>query len=317
MNTWRIENLSVPGRLHGVSLELQRGEVVALLGPSGAGKSTLLHALAGLLDRYEGVVPAAPGRVALAFQQPALWDHLNAREHLTLVAPRDAKPDHTDRLLRATNLTDLARRKPPQLSGGEQRRLGFARALAADPDWLLLDEPTAFLDGPHRDAMLNLLRPTLSDTTAGVVLATHHADEALCLADSVVVLDNGRVLATGAPDDLYHDPPDLTTARTLGPASALPGHYDAGRWIVDGAVAITGVPDRFASRDMLLLRPDALEFTKAGDGHAIAVDTRFAGRAYRTRVTVAGHELGIDEPQPIAAGTRGRLAWRAPTRPEH
>jgi ABC-type Fe3+/spermidine/putrescine transport system ATPase subunit len=226
--------------LRDVELAVAPGEVLALLGPSGSGKSSLLHAVAGFLAPSAGEVwlagslVADPSRmlpperrdVAVVFQQNALWPHLSAVD--TVAYPmRRRGADRASARRRAQDLLDrlgvghLAQRRPAEISGGEQQRVGLARALARDASLYLFDEPTAHLDTHVRDVFLEEMVARQRAAGAAAVYSTHDGAEALALADRVALLDGGRVVQLGTPEQVYAEPVDEWAARLTGPASVL------------------------------------------------------------------------------------------------
>jgi iron(III) transport system ATP-binding protein len=226
--------------LRGVSLSVRPGEVLALLGPSGSGKSTLLHAVAGFLVPSAGTVrlggttvagngrPLPPERrnLAVVFQNYALWPHLSALDTVAYPARRRGTGraqarDEALAILDRLRIAHLADRKPAELSGGEQQRVGLARALARRPSVYLFDEPTAHLDTHVRGVFLEELVARQRDSGAAAVYATHDAEEALGLADRVALLREGRLLQVGTPQQVYAEPVDLFAARLTGPASVI------------------------------------------------------------------------------------------------
>jgi iron(III) transport system ATP-binding protein len=226
--------------LAGVSLVAAAGEVLALLGPSGSGKSTLLHAVAGFLEptagivRIAGATVAGEGRVVaperrsvgVVFQNHALWPHLSALDTVAYpVRRRGAGRAQARAEARATldlfGIAHLADRRPAELSGGEQQRVGLARALARRAALYLFDEPTAHLDTHLRGLFLDQLVTRRREQGAAAVYATHDAEEALALADRVALLRDGRLVQVGAPEEVYERPVDLFAARLTGPASVL------------------------------------------------------------------------------------------------
>jgi len=226
--------------LRGVSLTVAAGEVLALLGPSGSGKSTLLHAVAGFLEPIAGTIAlggrtvAGNGRlvpperrdVAVVFQNYALWPHLSALDTVAYPARRRGSGRQEARaeaqaILERLRIGHLAGRRPAELSGGEQQRVGLARALARRPSVYLFDEPTAHLDTHVRGVFLAELVARQRDSGAAAVYATHDAEEALGLADRIALLAEGRLLQIGTPQQVYDEPVDLFAARLTGPASVI------------------------------------------------------------------------------------------------
>jgi len=229
--------------LDDLSLDVEEGQLVALLGPSGSGKSTLLNAVAGFIELrageiwLRGTVVSRPGRslaperrhVGVVFQSYALWPHMTVLE--TVAYPFRQRglrgPDARERgrdLLHRVGLLELASRYPGQLSGGQQQRVGLARALAVEPQLFLFDEPTANLDPGLRAAMQADLRRTQQDTGAGGLYVTHDPGEALAIADHVAVMRAGRLVQQGPPQRVYTCPEDEWVATLTGPASILDGH---------------------------------------------------------------------------------------------
>jgi ABC-2 type transport system ATP-binding protein len=189
------------------TLDVRRGEAVALVGPNGAGKSTLLAILAGALAATEGgVVASHPGlRVGWVPQRPAQYDRLSARENLRLFARLEGIRDVDETVSRLLALVDIAGPDRPtaHLSAGNQQRLNIAIALLTDPDVLLLDEPTASLDPGQRRRLWKLAGAT-KERGGAVVFATQNLDEVERVADTVAVLDRGRVVYHGPADKYEH-----------------------------------------------------------------------------------------------------------------
>jgi len=186
---------TLKGVLNGVDLDIAPGEFVALLGRSGSGKSTLLRALAGIDHEAQGTGEIAlPQRSAVIFQDARLLPWLRVLDNVLLGQPREARP----RAMQALEEVGLARREqswPHELSGGEQQRVALARALVREPDLLLADEPFGALDALTRIQMHELLRRLSERHKPAVLLVTHDIDEALALADRIVMLDGGRISA--------------------------------------------------------------------------------------------------------------------------
>ncbi len=221
-----------------VDLTVAPAETVAVLGPSGSGKTTLLYAIAGFLPLAGGEVwldgqrvatvdqgePPERRPVAMVFQHYGLWPHLDALETVAYPLRRQRQSPAEARrqarvFLEQMRVDHLAARRPAQLSGGEQQRVGLARALARRPRVYLLDEPTAHLDTALRAELQDELARRRNSDSAAAIIATHDVEEALALADRVVLLRAGRVIQTGAPADVYARPVDEWAARLTGPAA--------------------------------------------------------------------------------------------------
>jgi sulfate transport system ATP-binding protein len=224
--------------LDGVSLDIQSGSLTALLGPSGSGKSTLLRIIAGLeapdagsvAIAGEDVTAVAPQRrgIGFVFQHYAAFRHMTVRENVAfgLKVRRRPKAEvaaKVDELLGIVGLDGYAARYPSQLSGGQRQRMALARALAIEPEVLLLDEPFAALDAKVRADLRAWLRRLHEQVAVTTVLVTHDQEEAMDVADAIAVLDHGRLAQSGAPRDLYERPADPFVMGFLGPVTRLDG----------------------------------------------------------------------------------------------
>jgi sulfate transport system ATP-binding protein len=222
--------------LDDVSVEVPDGSLVALLGPSGSGKSTLLRIIAGLETPDAGAVvihgedvtliPARNRGIGFVFQHYAAFKHMSVRDNVAFgLKIRREKKDvvrgRVDELLEIVGLTGWADRYPSQLSGGQRQRMALARALAVQPKVLLLDEPFGALDANVRQELREWLRRLHDEVHVTTVLVTHDQEEAMAIADRIVVLDKGRVQQTGAPRELYEQPANAFVMKFLGPVSTL------------------------------------------------------------------------------------------------
>jgi sulfate transport system ATP-binding protein len=224
--------------LDDVSVEVPGGALVALLGPSGSGKSTLLRVIAGLerpdagsvvLDGVEVTsVPTQRRGVGFVFQHYAAFKHLNVRDNIAFGLklrrlPRKEVRRRVDELLELVQLGGLADRYPAQLSGGQRQRMVLARALAVRPKVLLLDEPFGALDARVRAELRAWLRRLHDEMHVTSVFVTHDQEEAMELADRIVLMNDGRVEQTGDPRDLYERPANDFVMRFVGPVTSLDG----------------------------------------------------------------------------------------------
>jgi sulfate transport system ATP-binding protein len=224
--------------LNGVSLHVAEGEFVALLGPSGSGKTTLLRVIGGL-DRAESGtvaiggqdmagVPARKRGIGFVFQHYAAFKHLTVRDNVAfgLKIRRRPKAEITkkvDNLLEVVGLSGFQNRYPNQLSGGQRQRMALARALAVDPQVLLLDEPFGALDAKVREDLRAWLRRLHDEVHVTTVLVTHDQAEALDVADRIAVLNNGRIEQVGTPTEVYDTPANAFVMSFLGAVSSLNG----------------------------------------------------------------------------------------------
>ncbi|MBS0222366.1 MAG: ABC transporter ATP-binding protein [Proteobacteria bacterium] len=219
-----------------VDLKLHEGEFLTLLGASGSGKSTILMMIAGFIQptfgdirlRGKSIVKTPPHkrRIGVVFQNYALFPHLTVYENVAF-ALRNARMarEHIDQrvqeLLMKVRLEQLAHRLPSQLSGGQQQRVAIARALAIDPDILLFDEPLGALDKNLREHMVLELQRLHHQLGTTMVYVTHDQIEALVMSDRIAVMDAGRIVALGSPQELYDNPKTVFVAEFLGNSNIL------------------------------------------------------------------------------------------------
>jgi sulfate transport system ATP-binding protein len=222
--------------LDGISVDVPAGTLTALLGPSGSGKSTLLRVIAGLEQPDEGqivlegedvtrVAPQARG-VGFVFQHYAAFKHMTVWENVAFGLkirrrPRAEVRQRVTELLELVQLARLGDRYPAQLSGGQRQRMGLARALAVDPKVLLLDEPFGALDARVRKELRRWLRRLHDETHTTTVIVTHDQEEAMDVADRVVVMNAGRIEQTATPRELYDDPANEFVMSFVGPVNRL------------------------------------------------------------------------------------------------
>jgi len=277
--------------LDDVDLEIASGELVALLGPSGSGKTTLLRVIAGLLHPDAGTLhfgdtDATEMRlrernVGMVFQQYALFRHMTVKENIAFglrSRPRRHRPPRAeiakrvDELLTLIQLPELGTRYPDQLSGGQKQRVALARALAIRPSVLLLDEPFGALDAKVRVELRRWLRRLHEQTGQTTVFVTHDQEEALELADRVVVMREGRIEQVATVEEIHRAPSSPFVFEFIGRANRLDGHVHAGRFHIEGQGAGLAIDDAYEGPAVLMTRPHDLELAGPGvEGFAARV----------------------------------------------
>ncbi|WFU12546.1 sulfate/molybdate ABC transporter ATP-binding protein (plasmid) [Rhizobium sp. CB3090] len=337
----RVQNLRKEfGRfpaLHNVSLDIRSSELIALLGPSGSGKTTLLRLIAGLESPTEGRIffgdedaskkTVQQRNIGFVFQHYALFRHMTVLDNIGFglkVRTASRRPPRAEihrralELLELVQLSGLEKRYPAQLSGGQRQRVALARAMAVEPNVLLLDEPFGALDAQVRKDLRKWLREIHDRTGHTTVFVTHDQEEALELADRVVVLNKGAIEQVGTPDEIYDTPNSPFVYGFIGQSNRVQVRISNGEiWFDDRPLGLSASrePDGVA---YLHFRPHDIEL-RDGDGGCIAglltASRRVAGTRHLELNIGTQHETIEIELPPDKAGAldRNRIAFR-PTR---
>lgn len=279
-----------------VSFGLEKGKLIGLLGPSGSGKTTILRMLAGLEKQDSGDilingrnvngVSASERGIGFVFQNYALFPFMTVNANIAYglkVQKKDKKfiSDRVNELLELVGLPDVGKRYPDQLSGGQRQRIALARALAPQPELLLLDEPFAAIDAKVRKELRTWLRETIDKIGITSIFVTHDQDEAIEVADEIVVTNNGRVEQVGSPSEIYLEPATPFVAQFIGQSVVI---EDLGR--------LKG----FSGSGKALIRPEFIEINKFEDNgfhefetameNAVVDDVSFRGNAFEVRASI-------------------------------
>ncbi len=287
--------------LESINLEVNSGALTALLGPSGSGKSTLLRIIAGLERPDTGSIyisardttyqKVQERKVGFVFQHYALFKHLTIRKNIAFAMEiqkwsKDQVKHRVETLLDLVQLRGLGDRYPAQLSGGQRQRVALARALAVEPQVLLLDEPFGALDAQVRKDLRDWLRRLHDEVHVTTVFVTHDQEEAMEIADEVVVMSNGHIEQVDAPSEVYENPATPFVMNFIGAVNVLPSH-------AVGPVGLQPVP----STEQVFLRPHDIEiFTSATNSRLTAKVLKITHLGWIVRV-----ELVFDSGQPITA----------------
>jgi ABC-type Fe3+/spermidine/putrescine transport system ATPase subunit len=323
-----IESLTVsyggPPVLDRVSLEVERGEMVALLGSSGCGKTTLLRAIAGFVIPQSGTIriegrdiarlpPEARG-TAMMFQSYALWPHMSVADNIGYGLrmrgqKKDAIAARVDEMLKLLQLEGFGPRPVTQLSGGQRQRVALGRALAVNPHVLLLDEPMSNLDYKVRLELRHELRALQRKVGITAVYVTHDREEALTLSDRIAVIDAGRIVQTGVPEEIFHHPSSAFVAGFMGADNAV--EVIASNGSLTAAQGQSGSDRRvrahFRSDAARLAASDAPP--NGGDLvlEGVVAQSVYVGQGYRYRVRTEGAEVWVHAPERLAEGTAARV----------
>lgn len=336
--------------LNDVSLHVESGELVALLGPSGCGKTTLLRILAGLERPDQGRIflhgaevtdqRITERRVGFVFQHYALFRHMTVAENVAFgltVKPRAQRPpaariqEKVDELLRLVQLQAMADRYPSQLSGGQRQRVALARALAVEPKLLLLDEPFGALDAKVRKELRRWLRRLHDELHITGILVTHDQEEALEVADRVVVMHQGNIEQIGTPDEVYENPATPFVYQFLGDVNVFHGRV-AQEQAVHGSSEgeSVGVSTMIGEQEVTFVRPHDLVLsrtrTSPAQFEAIVQCVLTAGSRVRIELVAQDtlqtievdlskeqyRELNLRESEVIFAHPRHRRVFKVP-----
>jgi putative spermidine/putrescine transport system ATP-binding protein/putrescine transport system ATP-binding protein len=268
--------------LSGVSFSVARGEIVALLGPSGCGKTTTLRMIAGFESPDAGQI-VMNGRdvaqrrpyersIGLVFQDYALFPHMTVAQNIAFGmrhrgTPKAEIPDRTEAVLARVHLAGLGARKPSELSGGQQQRVALARALVTEPDVMLLDEPLSNLDAKLRHYLRVELREILTESGATAIIVTHDQEEAMGLADRIVLMNAGRIEQIDTPTGLYARPRTRFAADFIGQGNWFDGVLaSCGRVLETEVGALTVAANGFhaGARLALCVRPERMALVAEG-----------------------------------------------------
>lgn len=316
-----VKNFANTTALDGVSLHIESGEFVCLLGASGCGKTTLLRIIAGLefadqgkifLDKRDlSAVPCHQRNIGMVFQSLALFPHLNVSDNVSYGLKMQRVPV-PDRLLRAkallgmVGLSGFDNRKVASLSGGQRQRVAIARALAQEPTLFLMDEPFSALDAGLRDRLQIELKNIQRKLGITTIFVTHDQREAMALADVMAVMDAGRILQSGPPEEIYDRPATRAVARFIGRGTLLKAPVANGQALIAGQT----VPVEGGAGDCVLLRPQHIA---AGDEGAAAsvTSTHYRGGFWEASASVEGldEQVQVDLNRPVRVGENLRLTF--------
>ena len=308
--------------LKGITLTVERGEFVALLGPSGCGKSTALNCLAGLLPLTSGSIWLDDKRIdtlgpenrgfGMVFQNYALFPHMNVRRNIGFGLRMQKRPKaeidrRVEEAMRLVRLGPQAEKLPGQLSGGQQQRVAIARAIVVGPPLVLMDEPLSNLDAKLRLEMRAEIRRIHNSLGCATIYVTHDQDEALSLADRIVVLRDGEMRQVGTPAELYARPSHPDVAEFMGFRNVLQtiASFEGRLCVTLGPANLWATPVHVIEPGpaILAIRPEDLCPAPYGPIHAVVQTAEYRGRDfYGVATTAEGTELFFRSDQHVVAG---------------
>ncbi|MGY0219421.1 ABC transporter ATP-binding protein [Endozoicomonadaceae bacterium StTr2] len=317
--------------LDGISFSIQPGEFVALLGPSGCGKTTLLQVLAGFLKPASGSLvtnttditnlPPEHRNMAMVFQSYALWPHMTVFQNIAYALKLRKKPQaeieqKVSEVLELVNLTGYEHRPVTGLSGGQRQRVALARALAVEPSILLLDEPLSNLDARVRASVRHEIKSLQKKLGFTAIMVTHDQEEAMSMADKVIILNQGKIEQAGSPESLYCSPASAFVADFMGAENRLSGtvyHEQDKDWLkLDHCDAPLPVPytsassyegrvDVYFRSNEVSLAPETNEADQGFPAEAIVLQRSYMGQGYRHSIKlgdatcIVDHDKALDE----------------------
>jgi spermidine/putrescine transport system ATP-binding protein len=332
-NVSKVYSPGDPPAVNDISLSVYSGEFFSILGPSGSGKTTTLRVIAGFERPTAGRVAlggsdvsrvhASKRDVNTVFQQYALFPHMTVAENVAYplkmarIPRAERRPIIAD-MLERVEMTGFEKRRPHQLSGGQRQRIALARALAAKPKVLLLDEPLGALDLKLREHMLLVLRHLQRETGITFVYVTHDQAEALGMSDRLAVMNNGRIEQIASPDDVYRKPETSFVARFIGKTNLLSCGKGSNGTFHSGRLALR-VADAPRDQDFTIsIRPEDITIGKecvSLDNHFVGEveETLFLGHEQQIMLTLEGQSLTVRAAgrEPILPGQSVPVGWNA------
>ncbi|QIM66037.1 ABC transporter [Mannheimia granulomatis] len=311
--------------LQSLNLAVNENEIICLLGASGCGKTTLLKAIAGLLPIEQGDIHLAEEclkskavenrQIGLIFQDYALFPHLTVAENIQFGLSKLAKTQQesiTEQMLSVVKLQGLESRFPHELSGGQQQRVAIARALACRPQLLLLDEPFSNIDSQTRYAMIQEIKQILKSQNVPAIFVTHSKEEAFAFADKIAVMDKGKIIQFGRPNELYHSPVNPFVADFLGGTNYLSCTVSEEKLLRSPIGEFRLFPEMEVKKGACqwMLRPEQLILKPNELGLGKVVGKLFLGLYYRYQIAINGVELTAYQTQDLKLGEQVEVGFQ-------
>ncbi|MDO4431252.1 MAG: ABC transporter ATP-binding protein [Lonepinella koalarum] len=311
--------------LQNLHLAVNQNEIICLLGASGCGKTTLLKAIAGLLPIEQGDIhlngkclkskAVEDRQIGLIFQDYALFPHLTVAENIQFglsKLPKEEQKQITEQMLSVVHLQGFETRFPHELSGGQQQRVAIARALACKPQLLLLDEPFSNIDSQTRYAMIQEIKQILKSQQVPAIFVTHSKEEAFAFADKIAVMDKGKIVQFGKPNELYHAPVNPFVADFLGGTNYLNCNVTEDKVLFSPIGEFRLFPEMEISkgRYQWLLRPEQIILKPNELGLGKVVGKLFLGLYYRYQIAINGIEITAYQNQELKVGEQVEVGFQ-------
>lgn len=306
--------------LNNVSLEIKESEFIAILGPSGCGKTTLLRIIGGFLKQSQGTVkfrneiyssegkftPVEKRDLGMVFQSFALWPHMTVREHVEFplkssrhknINKKD-KSDAVDDAISKTGLSRFQNRFPDELSGGQKQRVSLARAIVSKPAILLMDEPLSALDAKLRVDMRKEIQDIHKLTKATIIYVTHDQNEALAMADRIVVMNNGKIEQVATPNEIYNYPETQFVADFVSKCNFIKGIWNNNKFVLkdDSTIIFDGqnIKPSFKKSGTFPVRPEQFKLSKTEHGlKGKITNKQFNGKEINYSIDYYGNNYSV------------------------
>lgn len=309
--------------LKGIDLTIKDGEFVAIVGPSGCGKTTLLRLIAGFDTPTEGkifmdeqcvatansLVEPEKRNIGMVFQAFALWPHMSVKEQLLFPLKyhrfmsaelKRNRELRVQNMLALVGLAGFENRMPSELSGGQKQRVAIARALAPEPSLLIMDEPLSSLDAKLRIELRNEIQTIHRKTKTTIIYVTHDQSEALAMADTIVVMNDGKIEQSGSPEEIYLRPKTEFVAKFIGKANVLPGIWKGDVFYPFGSEAVHWkmpyVAQEMKNASKCPVRPEQLALVQSGEGiRGVVKNVLFQGREMHYSIDIGNQLIDVIE----------------------
>ncbi|MFN3533463.1 MAG: ABC transporter ATP-binding protein [Candidatus Brocadia sp.] len=315
--------------VRGVSFEVERGQLLALLGPSGCGKTTTLRMIAGLEVPDYGeiwidgalasssqkiVMSQKERRIGMVFQDLALWPHMTVYKNIefglkTLGLTRTERQKRIEAVLGKVNMQKYANEYPARLSGGQQQLIAIARAIVTGPRLLLMDEPLSNIDIKLREDIRQEIRRIQQETQITTIYVTHDQDDAFLLANKVAVMNAGMLEQVGSPEEIYSSPASLFVAGFVGESNIINVRIlGKDRILTPWGEAVCNTKGRERGNAFLFFRPQHTEIDKSGRYHGEIINRYFTAEGYKYRISTSGGEIKLQVQEIYEAGQSVRFS---------
>ena len=298
-----------------VSFSIKKGQLIGLLGPSGSGKTTILRMIAGLEVPDSGDIyvngklvnniPASKRGIGFVFQSYALFRYMSVFDNIAFglkVQKKDSLyiKDRVNELIKLTGLSGLEKRRPHQLSGGQKQRVAFARALAPSPHLLLLDEPFAAIDAKVRKELRSWLKETISKVGITSIFVTHDQDEAVEVADEIIITNKGRIEQVGTPSEIYKNPLTPFAAEFIGESFTIDDY-----WKINGFDKAEGFKSAVLRPEFVHVSLPEQEVYPHASQRGVVEEVSFRGNAFELLININGTRLASRYPLDNKAINKG------------